>query len=227
MALFSVKVNGTNNPVSVALDPLNDKKIIVKLTNPVIEGQMISLSLKQGILTNLGSPLAPMSDLSVMNSVVNLYGSPLNGSFEESTGGFPTGFKTWNGSAINDANYTLDTDAKDGAKSLKISLNNDGKKWSIEDSNFATLEAGAQYEMTIWAKTTGANVSLDFRAVAQGWAYANGKNATLTSTWKPYSFTFTAPTGTNPVLKVKYWQEILSNTTAAVFVDKVTLYRID
>jgi PKD repeat protein len=227
IALFSVKVNNSNAVIeSIALDPTNAKKILLKLQTPVKEGQLVSMSLKSGILSTLGAPLAPLVDLAITNSVVNLYAANNGGLELGALGGLPTGFGTWNGTASNPQKYALvNTDVNEGTKCLKIGLDNDGKGWILEAGSHIPLELGGTYVLTVWAKATGTGAVLNFRAVSPGFTHQDSKTVNLTNQWMAHSFEFS--TAGNTVLSRKYWQQIASNSTQNVFIDNISLYRID
>jgi PKD repeat protein len=226
IALFSAKVNNNNAAISsVTLDPTNAKKITLELQTPVKEGQTVSISLKSGVLSTLGAPLAPLVDLAITNSVVNLY-AVNNGGLELGTlGGLPTGFGTWNGTAANPEKYALiNTDVYEGTKCLKIGLDSDNKNWILEGPQ-TPLELGGTYILTVWAKASGTGAVLDFRAVSPNFTHAGGKTVNLTSQWTAYSYEFS--TAGNTVLSRKYWQQIQASSTQNVFIDNISLYRID
>jgi PKD repeat protein len=226
IALFSVKVGNSNATISsVALDPANAKKIILELQTPVKEGQTVSMSLKSGILSTLGAPLAPLVDLAVTNSIANLYAINNGGLELGALGNLPTGFGTWNGTASNPEKYALvNTDVQEGTKCLKIALDNDGKQWILEGAQ-SPLELGGTYRLTVWAKASGTGAILDFRAVSPNFTHAGGSTVNLTTQWTAYSYEFS--TAGNTVLSRKYWQQIKANSTQNVFIDNISLYRID
>jgi PKD repeat protein len=226
IALFSVKVSNNNATISsITLDPTNAKKIILQLQTPVKEGHTVSMSLKSGIFSTLGAPLAPLVDLAVTNSVVNLYAVNNGGLELGNLGSLPTGFGTWNGTASNPEKYALvNTDVQEGTKCLKIGLDSDNKQWILEGPQ-SPLELGGIYRLTVWAKASGTGAVLDFRAVSPNFTHAGGSTVNLTTQWTAYIYEFS--TAGNTVLFRKYWHQIKASSTQNVFIDNISLYRID
>ncbi|WP_299665013.1 hypothetical protein [uncultured Polaribacter sp.] len=225
--LVSVKINDAAVDIaSIDVDSNDSKKLIVSLMTSASEGDNIILNINAGIVSKSGTPLSPLRSQPIENTIVNLY-KELNPSFENGNlGSFPTDWGNWNPTAgkNNPESYAIgNTVVQDGNKSLEIHLDGTSQNW-ILDSKFATTELSARYRFSVWAKGTVGKIDLDLRAVTPNWADVQSIAAPLTTEWKEYVIEFEE---TNENLNRKYWQQLSSATTQTIYIDNVSLYRID
>lgn len=227
---YAVTVDGADSPItSVEPHPTDPNTLAITLTTPVVDDQTISLSYTGSDFVPSGELLGVINNLSVENTVVNILGNR-NPSFEDdATGGFPSNWGNWNGSANNPQDYAVvDTEQHTGNQSLQINFDGTTGEYILTTNGYDAVEEG-EYRMSIWMKSSLDGVELDFRSIAEGWAHnSSSPGETLTTEWQQYSFDFS--TVGNTALARNYWHVLRPvNYPAGVVVhmDDVALYRID
>ena len=232
LANFNLSVDGADSPLTaLEIDPSDDKVLVLKLTNPIVEAnQTILLNYGGGSLfATSGSLAAPIIDFNVANSVVNLWTG--NVGFEDGeVGAFPPNWGTWNptqGVNNNEFYQATDAEVKAGNLALQISYDGSGDKWILDNKVPAAVIPEGNYRVSFWAKATQDGVLLDLRTIESGWAAANDPDDfTITTEWVEYSFDFVA-NDAGGLNRTVWWQLPGSTDSFQVFVDDIKLFYLD
>ena len=232
LANFSLSVDGEDSPLaSFEIDPNDDKILVLKPTNPIVEeNQAIVLNYAGGALfATSGSLAAPIIDFNVANSVVNLWTG--NVGFEEGEAGqFPPTWGTWNPTkSVNNNEFyeTTDVEVKAGNLALQISYDGSGDQWILDNKAPADVIPDGNYRVTFWAKSTLDGAVLDLRTIENGWAASNDPaDFILTTEWVQYSFDFVA-NDAGDINRRVWWQLPSSDQAFQVFVDDIKLFYLD
>ena len=232
LANFSLSVDGVDSPLaSLEINPEDDKVLILKPVNPIIEeNQSIVLNYAGGsFFAATGSLAAPIIDYSITNSVVNNWTG--NMGFEEGGfGEFPPIWGTWNPTkSVNNNEFyeTTSAEVRSGEKALQISYDGSGDRWICDNKAPASVIPGGNYRVTFWAKSTLDAAVMDFRVIESGWAASNDPaDFILTTEWQEYSFDFVANEAGSNNRKV-WWQLPASDQSFIIYVDDIKLYNLD
>lgn len=142
--------------------------------------------------------------------------------------GFEKGVKYWNGvmSPVANGSFGLDTStATHVGHSVKSTVNvTPTNPWDCQISQRGfNLEAGKLYEGRLWAKSAVAGAKLNAAVInAQSFALYGSTICILTTSWKEYTFRFTAPQAAPGSFNMD-----LGTQPATYYCDDVVLLKVD